>query len=168
MCKTFMISDMHLGHKHIIDYEKRPFRDVEEMDKTIIENWNKTVSKEDRVFVLGDISFYNKDKTKEILNGLNGRKILILGNHDRERSLGWWRDAGITEAINYPIILEEFYILSHEPVYLSESMPYANIHGHIHRLQYNNYQYFNVSVECVNYTPVSFESIKESIIKATE
>ena len=168
MDKIFMISDMHFGHKHIIDYEKRPFKDVEEMDNTIIENWNKTVSKEDKVFILGDVSFYNKEKTKEIIDKLNGKKVLILGNHDRGKSLSWWRDIGIDEAICYPIIIDEFYILSHEPVYLTESMPYANIHGHIHHLQYKDAQYFNVSVECINYTPISFDSIKESIISETE
>lgn len=163
---TFIISDMHFGHKNIITYENRPFSSIEEMDKVIIDNWNKTVKNEDKIFILGDVSFYNKEKTKEIIASLNGYKILILGNHDKERTLTWWREAGIDEVISYPIILDEFYILSHEPVYISKSMPYANIHGHIHHLKYDDIQYFNASVECINYTPVNFNSIKEAISTA--
>lgn len=166
MGNTFIISDMHFGHKNIISYENRPFNNVDEMDKAIIDNWNKTVTTEDTVFILGDVSFYNKDKTKEIVSSLKGKKILILGNHDKAKTSTWWKETGFEEVISYPIILDEFYILSHEPVYLSKNMPYANIHGHIHHLKYEDIQYFNVSVECINYTPIDFNSIKETISAA--
>jgi len=80
----------------------------------------------------------------------------------------WWRETGFDEIYRYPIIFEKFYILSHEPLYLSRNMPYANIHGHIHHLKYDDKQFFNVSVECIEYTPVNFEQIKEAIIKSAE
>lgn len=168
MQSTFMISDMHFGHKNIMLYENRPFNDVEEMDNSIIQNWNKVVGKNDKVFVLGDVSFYNKEKTAQIIKSLNGYKTLILGNHDEERSLMWWRETGFEEVYRYPIVFEKFYILSHEPLYLSRNMPYANIHGHIHHLKYDDKQFFNVSVECIDYTPISFEKIKGTIIKSEE
>jgi len=168
MEKTFMISDMHLGHKNIMYYEDRPFTSVEEMDKAIIENWNKIVGKKDKVFILGDVSFYNKEKTAQIIKKLNGYKTLILGNHDEDHSVTWWREVGFEEVSRYPIIFEKFYILSHEPLYMSKNMPYANIHGHIHHLKYEDKQFFNVSVECIDYTPISFEQIKAIITKSTE
>jgi calcineurin-like phosphoesterase family protein len=62
MQNIFMISDMHFGHKNIMLYEVRPFKSVEDMDNSIIQNWNKVVGKNDKVFVLGDVSFYNKEK----------------------------------------------------------------------------------------------------------
>mgnify|MGYP000043454190 CR=1 FL=1 len=164
MSKVYLISDMHFGHPNIIKYENRPFSSVEEMDAAIMNNWNTTVGKDDKVFILGDVSFYNKAKTKEIMENLNGYKTLIIGNHDKARSLTWWKETGIQEVYQYPIIYNEFYILSHEPVYLSENMPYANIHGHIHHLKYADKQFFNVSVECINYTPIHFEKIKEVIL----
>lgn len=159
MPNTYMISDMHFGHKEIILYENRPFANIEEMDKCIIENWNKTVEKEDRVFILGDVSAYNKEQTKNIINSLNGYKILILGNHDKDRTITWWQEAGMDQVIEYPIIFNDFYILSHEPLYLNKNMPYMNIHGHIHHLKYDDDQFFNVSVECIYYTPINFEEI---------
>ncbi len=168
MPQVFLISDMHFGHPNIMKYENRPFASVDEMDNVIIENWNKTVCKDDKVFILGDVSFYNKEKTKSIIEKLNGYKTLIIGNHDKDRSLTWWRETGFNEVYQYPIIYNEFYILSHEPVYLNENMPYANIHGHIHHLKYADKQFFNVSVECIDYTPVSFEKVKESILGKCE
>lgn len=165
MSNTFIISDMHFGHNEIILYENRPFKDIEEMDKFIIENWNKTVEKDDRVFILGDVSFYNKEETTNIINLLNGYKILILGNHDKDKAVTWWQEVGMDQVIEYPIIFEGFYMLSHEPLYISKNMPYMNIHGHIHHLKYDDSQFFNVSVECINYTPISFEKIKASVKK---
>jgi calcineurin-like phosphoesterase family protein len=165
MQDIYMISDMHFGHPNIIKYENRPFTSVEEMTDVMVKNWNATVKQDDKIFVLGDVSFYNKEKTKEILDMLNGSKALILGNHDNERSTQWWYDVGFSEVYKYPIIYDNFYILSHEPIYLNENMPYANIHGHIHHLKYDSKQFFNVSVECINYTPIKFEDIKKRIIE---
>ena len=59
MQKTFVIADMHFDHANIIGYEHRPFRDVEHMNRELILRWNNTVSKTDRVFVLGDVGFGN-------------------------------------------------------------------------------------------------------------
>lgn len=164
MSNVFLISDMHFGHPNIMKYENRPFASVDEMDMAIINNWNKTVKKDDKVFILGDVSFYNKEKTKDIISKLCGYKTLIIGNHDKSRSISWWKDTGIEEIYQYPIIYNEFYVFSHEPIYLNENMPYANVHGHIHHLKYDSKQFFNVSVECINYTPIDFERIKEIIL----
>jgi len=81
--KIFYISDLHFGHKNIIRYDNRPFRTTEEMDKALIDNWNRVVSNEDTVYILGDISWYDTNKTIEIIKQLKGRKILIKGNHDK-------------------------------------------------------------------------------------
>ena len=169
MKKTFLIGDMHLGHANIIKYENRPFLTVEEMDDTIIKNWINVVGEEDLVFVLGDVSFYDNQKTTQIINELPGFKILILGNHDGSRSAKVWREIGFKEVYKYPILFEEFYILSHEPVYLNSNMPYVNIHGHIHskKLRITNSevdQFINVSVECIHYTPIDFNVIKNKIL----
>lgn len=48
------------------------------------------------------------------------------------------------------------------------SMSYANIHGHIHHIKYDDKRFFNVCVECIDYTPISFEQIKEAISKGEE
>lgn len=75
--------DSHLGHKNAIKYDKRPFSSVEEMDETIISNWNNKANSNDTIYMLGDVSWHNDTKTCELLNRMNGAKILIKGNHDR-------------------------------------------------------------------------------------
>ena len=79
---NYFISDLHLGHKNVLKFDNRPFINIEEHDKTIIDNWNNKVNDNDDVYVLGDISWHNATKTIEIFKQLKGRIHLIQGNHD--------------------------------------------------------------------------------------
>ncbi len=54
----FFTSDTHFGHKDIIDYYKRPYASVEEMDAALEKNWNETVKPNDKVYHLGDFAFH--------------------------------------------------------------------------------------------------------------
>ena len=92
----FFTSDTHFGHTNIIKYCNRPFVDKEEMNKVLIENWNSVVKPEDTVYHLGDVSFMKQEESYKILKQLNGRKILIRGNHDK--GLGAMRAMGFDEA----------------------------------------------------------------------
>ena len=168
MSNVYLISDHHFGHKPIIDYEARPFADVEEMNRVMIERWNSVVKQEDQVFHLGDFSFLNQEDTAAIVNQLNGYKILILGNHDRGRSRSWWLEAGFDEVSEYPLVYQNFFILSHEPLYMNRHMPYVNVHGHIHGQKFAGSSYFNVSVEHWDYTPVSFAQIRDAVAAREE
>jgi calcineurin-like phosphoesterase family protein len=78
-------SDLHFGHKNVIEYCNRPFVDLVEMENKLIDNWNLSVKKNDVVYVLGDFSFESITKTTSILSKLNGTKILVWGNHDEKR-----------------------------------------------------------------------------------
>jgi len=114
---------------------------------------------------LGDFSLRaTKEQVTEILKRLNGFKILIKGSHD-DKSNKWWREVGFHEVSQYPILVDDFYLLSHEPCYLNTKMPYINIHGHMHGRSIDNPQYINMSVELHGYKPVNFEIIKESFKK---
>ncbi|CAI6083538.1 phosphoesterase [Cohnella sp. JJ-181] len=168
MANTFFISDHHFGHRHIIDFESRPFASAEEMDEAMIERWNAVVGRDDSVFHLGDFSFLNMEKTRGIVSRLNGRKTLILGNHDRGRSRSWWLEAGFEEVSVYPIIYKDFFFLSHEPMYMNKHMPYVNVHGHIHGQKYEGKNYFNVCVEHWDYTPLTFEQIRDAVVASEE
>ena len=79
---NFYIADTHFGHANIIRYDDRPFSSAEEMDEAMISNWNAAVSDADTVYILGDVSWYGSERTREILGRLNGKKVLIRGNHD--------------------------------------------------------------------------------------
>lgn len=159
--RRFFISDMHFGHENIIKYENRPFVDCDNMEKEITENWNNTVSNSDMVFVLGDV-LWGRNGYVDLINNLNGRKILVMGNHDTLSPKSYER-MGFEMVSKWPIILDDFYICSHAPVYLCDAMPYANIHGHIHSKTMEGGAYFNVSVEQIKYTPINFEEIKNRL-----
>jgi calcineurin-like phosphoesterase family protein len=164
MSRVWVISDTHFGHKNIIQYTGRPFSSVEEMDNTMIENWNKVVAPEDTVYHLGDFILSKKHNIKEIARVLHGDKILIFGNHDKQSSQ-FYRNI-FKEVYANPIIFKEFYMLSHYPVYLNKNMPYVNIHGHIHEKvmvcqSEGKNLYFNACVEHLNYTPILFDDIEK-------
>ena len=76
------ISDLHLGHANIIGIDGRPFSDVEEMNRRIIDNWNKKVKPGDQVYILGDFCWGKEDDWVRFLEQLRGAKSLIKGNHD--------------------------------------------------------------------------------------
>lgn len=92
--EIFFTSDNHFGHINIIRYCNRPFRDAEEMNETMIANWNSLVSEEDVVFNLGDF-FFSEKLISSILPKLNGKIVWILGNHDR-------RSVATRAMYNYP------------------------------------------------------------------
>ena len=162
---TYLISDTHFDHFNIIGYCDRPFTNVKAMNEHIITNWNKTVKGDDRVFFLGDFCLGGSDKIKHFAGALNGRKHIIFVNDDRSTKL--YYEAGFEAVYKFPIIFEGFYILSHQPQFLNAHIPYVNIHGHIHNTQQELINvdgknlYYNVSVECINYTPINFSKIKE-------
>ncbi len=79
----FFTSDTHFGHKNIIAYSDRPFRDFDEMDWKMVANWNERVGPTDVVYHLGDVAMGLTDRWDAILKALNGYKVLVVGNHDR-------------------------------------------------------------------------------------
>lgn len=167
MKRVFFIADMHFGSETIIRYERRPFASVQEMEYAMIENWNRMVTPEDTVFVLGDFSeSQSMEKNSEILNRLCGEKFLIMGNHDTFLTPEEWRKCGFADCSRWPILYHDFFLLSHEPLYINQNMPYANLYGHVHgNASYRSVsrQSACVSAERIAYTPISFDEIMEKI-----
>lgn len=155
-----MRTHISVSHAKVIEYSGRPWKTAEEMNEALIVNWNKTVSKNDRVFVLGDFALANREKIRSIVSQLNGTKILVRGNHDGYRS-PFYVEAGFHAVSPLPMLYEGIYLLSHEPVFpLANGL--INIHGHIHN---NINPYFDapnhvcVSVENTGYRPVTLKRI---------
>lgn len=144
--KFFAISDTHFNHAKIIDYCNRPFSSVEEMDETLIKNWNETVSNNDTVLHLGDFGLGNKEYIASVVKRLNGKKILILGNHDNW-SEQTYRDMGFHTVSRFPILWNDFYLLSHAPLPpISDKLPFMQLYGHVH----NDSRYIDtVNSKCV-------------------
>lgn len=155
MPKYFVIADTHFSHQKIIEYCNRPFKNLWEMDHNLIKLWNESVSNKDYVFMLGDFAF-GKEAVKEITPMLNGRKILVKGNHDTY-SNSFYRECGFEEVSKYPILFD-FCLMSHEPLLLSQTTPYFNFYGHVHQDEkYSDTATSKcVSVERINYRPYKF------------
>lgn len=156
---VFFIADTHFGDENILRYENRPFENVFEMNEKIVSNWNGLVADDDEIYFLGDVG------DASCINRLKGKKYLIKGNHDKLDNAEYI-SLGFDKVYDLPVIYNDFWILSHEPMYVNQNMPYANIFGHVH----NNPMYktvsnrsFCVSVERIDYTPVSFENIMISV-----
>ncbi len=166
MSRAFIIADTHFGDPYIIKFENRPFGSVEAMDEALIDNWNSVVNKEDTVWVLGDFSMHdNLEKNHMILQQLNGIKILVKGNHDT-LSPDAYRDMGFFLVYEHPVIVSSFYILSHEPLYVTERAPYCNIFGHVHTnptYADHSTRSYCVSAERISYTPIALDDIIDMI-----
>jgi calcineurin-like phosphoesterase family protein len=168
MKTKFVVSDLHLGHTNICKFLRsdgitkvRPWDNVVEMNETIIENWNRVVGPNDVVYNLGDVVINRR--YLELLSRLNGEQRLILGNHD----IFHYTDYTKYFSRIYGSVKLDNYILSHYPVHVdSITNSYTHcIHGHIHEDDIPDIRYFNVSVENINYTPVSLDELKVLIEK---
>ena len=103
---TWFTSDLHFGHRNIIEYCGRPFGDVEEMNHALVARWNALVQANDLVWVLGDVALGRIADTLPLVGRLHGTKHLVTGNHDRcwapgnARAQEWeqrYLDAGFAE-----------------------------------------------------------------------
>lgn len=165
---VYMIADTHFGDDAIRRYENRPFSDVKSMDQTMIDRWNRTVTPADTVYLLGD--FCVKGREEALLSVLNGNIILVKGNHDTLSDEAY-RAFGFAKVYDLPVLYANFWLLSHEPLYVNENMPYANVFGHVHASpQYKDLsrQHFCVSAERIDYTPVAFDEIVKRVQAAAE
>ena len=164
--QRWVISDTHLFHARIIEYCQRPFSTVEEMNQVIMKNWNQVIARDDIVYVLGDFCFGNKEKLKEVVSQLNGRKILILGNHDK-LTKGAYLEAGFETVSKCPMIVDADFILSHQPIQ-GDLGKFYNIHGHRHKLP-NEAQFsprhFDIGVDDHNFFPHNLDTVIKTLYK---
>lgn len=117
MSKTYYISDLHLGHKNVIRFDNRPFDSVEEMNETLVNNWNSVVTNADHVYHLGDFCWGKKDEWIEFLKRLNGNIHIIRGNHCLKQ-FGSDVKKYLAEVADYKEITDEgrHVILCHYPI----------------------------------------------------
>jgi calcineurin-like phosphoesterase family protein len=162
--KEFFTSDTHFGHRNIIGYCNRPYPDVSTMNQKLVDNWNNRVSDNDEVYFLGDFAFLPKDEAQLVFDLLNGKKYLVIGNHDQvgKKLIGWeWVKSGYTLAIDKYNIQ-----MSHYPD--GSWFPFSKYHYYFHGHCHNAYgkqsrkNHFDVGVDCWNYQPITFEEILKS------
>lgn len=137
MGKIFYISDLHFGHDNIIKLDNRPFNSVEEMNETIISNWNSVVDKNDTVMILGDFCWGFEDDWIFILDQLHSNKVLVRGNHDL-RSMSKVLRSKFLDVKDYKEIKDDGrrVLMSHYPMpfYRSAYNPdIVHLFGHVHK-----------------------------------
>ena len=170
----YFTADTHFDHSNIISLNGRPFKDVNQMNEKIIQNWNSCINDDDEIYVLGDFTFNgNGFDANNILKRLNGIKYLIKGNHDKfvndesfdQKYFEWIKDY---YELNYQKIK---LVLFHYPIlewagFFKDSI---HLHGHVHNCSKNKEQQkrlnvlgkmaINVGVDVNNFSPISIEKI---------
>lgn len=182
-------ADPHFGHEKIIEYEKRPFSNVNEMNDSLITMYNQVVGETDTCIWVGDAFLTSYDKSDEILSHLNGKKILVRGNHDGSISR--------MLKLGFDIVCENIFVwicgksvrISHYPYWDSQSdkrqieelgqdrieqlkQKYPQrrkgeilIHGHIHGGRRFFQNMINVGVDAWNYRPVRWSEVENEVRK---
>ncbi|HZJ06438.1 MAG TPA: hypothetical protein VFD59_13325 [Nocardioidaceae bacterium] len=181
----YFTADLHLGHRNIIDYSGRPFRDADQMDGALIERWNSTVAPQDEVIVLGDFAMGRIKETLPIAGVLNGRKVLLVGNHDRcwhghkkgvDAASDRYLDAGFDEiwqgsvelgvggtrvvACHFPYRGDSYdhdRYVSHRPADAGAWL----LHGHVHERWKVRERMINAGVDVWDYAPVAERALAE-------
>lgn len=137
MSKVFFTGCTHFDHANIIGLANRPFTSVDEMNEVMVENWNKTVKPNDEVFHLGDVVYGRSANSAGYwFSKLNGRKTVILGNHDE--GLDFFNsDAGVKGVQNYCDLKRggKHFILFHYPMEDWDRRYKGSIHLHCHTHQ---------------------------------
>jgi len=115
---TYFTSDWHINHAKVLQFSKRPFRDVDHMHQVLINNYNSTVRGNDTCYFLGDMGMGDGDIMASIIMQLNGNKILIVGNHDKKGRQFWYR-CGFNAVMNSSSIRVQKHTvtMSHCPLY---------------------------------------------------
>jgi calcineurin-like phosphoesterase family protein len=164
MRNIFLVSDTHFSHKGMTVFLRedgsklRPWDSIEEMDEALIENWNKVVGHNDKVYHLGDVVI-NK-RALVLLNRLNGTKILIKGNHDIFKLKDY---TPYFKDIRAYHVLDKM-IFSHIPIHPAGIERFrCNVHGHLHDRVVGDSNYVSVCVERINYTPIELGEILDRL-----
>lgn len=166
----YFTADLHFYHDKIIKHANRPFYDSEEMNRTLVKNWNRLIGPQDEVYILGDLTMKGPAFAMEILSQLKGRKYLIRGNHDTFADQKEF-DVSIFEWVKdyYELSYQnQKFILFHYPIeewngYFRDTI---QLHGHQHNHPEHNYnnlekgiRRYDVGVDANYMKPVSIADI---------
>ena len=163
----WLTSDRHFGHENTCrgfsSWGTRPFASAQLMDRILISNYRQVVKNEDTVYDLGDLTLagvQHRSYVERILSQLPGRKIFIIGNHDKHNPFTYI-ELGY-ESVHTSLEVEEF-ILIHDPAASIMALDKTWLCGHIHTLFLQQRNCYNVGVDVHNFYPVSIDKIRKDI-----
>lgn len=159
--KKFYIADWHYGHKNAIAYDNRPFTSVDEMNKELIKRWNDAVSNEDVVYVLGDMFWCQEQESIEVLDGLNGIKFLVRGNHDKRNQK---LESKFSKVADYMEVRDgdKHIVLCHYPMPCFKNHYYGwyHLYGHVHSsFEYNMMENTKMQMSALYDTPCKMYNV---------
>jgi len=161
-------SDLHINHENIIKYCNRPFESIDRMNSELVERWNSKISIDDTVYVVGDVFLGSPELASPIIRKLNGKKILVLGNHDRSPKT--MIECGFEEVHKkLEIKLQDgrHALLSHKPLPALLLSEYdMQIHGHRHSGPAVAGKRINVCVDLWGYEPVPENEICDIVLES--
>jgi len=164
--EIFFTSDTHFNHVKCVElFRNHRFNNLEEMNETIIQNWNNVVSKGDKVYHLGDFALGRPSDARQILDRLNGQIFLIRGNHDQVAEHKLCRDkfVWIKDVHKLKIGEQKIYLCHYAwRVWNCSHHGSWHLYGHSHGSlpDLDSSLSFDVGVDCWNYTPVSMDQIR--------
>ena len=168
----YLTSDLHFNHVNILKYEpvNRPFETLEEMNETLVKNWNDKVTAEDTVYVLGDLAMGTVEASRACIERLNGKIVLIRGNHDSPKRIAMYKELGIEiHDIYYLPYKGRYFILCHFPIaseefikmVIQDNSEVVNLYGHVHGNAPKGYVNgtYHVGVDTNNLAPISIQQV---------
>jgi calcineurin-like phosphoesterase family protein len=163
----YFTSDTHFFHENLRLHNRNQFSSIEEMNKALIDNWNRVVSPEDTVYHLGDLGWKTTHYVSQlyfVLKQLNGTKFLVKGNHDHTNvvNLPCWKCVYQYFELKYKSTIVT---LMHYPIASWNRKEYGsfNFHGHTHGSFKEDFHQLDVGVDCNSFTPVSIE---QAVVKS--
>ena len=158
--RTWVWSDLHLGHTKTIEAFGRPFGTADEMNDKIFRNWEQVVASGDTILILGDVTVHGLwGQRLNRVHDAPGRKILVYGNHEITR-------AGLLETNGFDEVHSSLYVgdppllLTHVPLRIVPE-GCVNIHGHLHQKRVpGRTRHINVSVEQLRYRPRALSELR--------
>lgn len=181
--KVFFTSDTHFFHKNIIKYCDRPFENAKEMNEELIKRWNEVIPEDGIVFHCGDVSLTaGSKKLNDLLHSLNGKKHLIVGNHENDAlSKSYIKEHWETISDIHEIYEEDaeitygkqHLILCHYPMltwnagHRGSWQLFGHVHGGLSNKGIMNHKatQMDVGVDTNNFYPYTWQQIKEQITK---
>jgi len=176
---NYFTSDTHFGHEPILTFCQRPFLDIRHMGEVLVKNINTIVTPKDTLYLLGDVSFYSKDRTCGIIASINCPVVLIKGNHDHSSRVKGVPYAEVFDELDIQLSNKQIVTLSHFPYYIGDGKDRTEtrkdkyldrrpidvglwlLHGHTHspvRVR-RELRMLHVGVDAWNYGPISEEDV---------
>lgn len=169
----YFSSDLHLCHDKEFIYKARGFDNIDQMNESIIKNFNSIINEDDDLYLLGDLFLSNFDKGIELLKQLKGRIHIILGNHDSNSKIKQYRKLDRVVDISYANLFkfkDYKFFLCHYPCMTSNHQGNSEtvycIHGHTHSKDKFEFEdSYNVAVDAHNCYPVKIDQIISDLDK---